>query len=123
MACSKEYEELSTLEILKSTGGILRIFGKAEEQLAEINSVLDFLVKAKLLIPSKRGSVRYFGIDFENVMYEVSPALKDLVDKAEKQTQNKEECVYLKMNQKNYIFNLNFTLNKLAEIKVGLVNL
>ncbi|MFA5829311.1 MAG: hypothetical protein WC843_02345 [Candidatus Gracilibacteria bacterium] len=120
--CYLEYEELDTLSILKSVGGILRIIGSAEEQFAEINSVLDLLVEKKLLtiVSSKPGL--YWGINFKNITYNPSKEFEDLVKNMQRTTPNSNNVNYT-INQKVYTFNLTFNLEKLVELKTGLINL
>ncbi len=111
--CIFEYEELNTYEIVKSTGGILRILGNAEEQVGEINAVLDFLTEAKYLIPQKSSQSYYFGINFTNTAY------KTIDDPSYPNSEIQE----IKLSQNNFTFNFTFAIEKLVELKAGLFNI
>lgn len=125
------YETLNTFEIIKHSGGVLRILGQ-EEHVKEIVNVLEFLVKAKFIIPKDEKSVRYFGIDFFSYTYNISDKFKNLIEKGQdKAKQPKPDDLISQIKIKNithntvnvYNFNLTFTLEKLIEVKAGLLNL
>lgn len=125
------YETLNTFEIVKHSGGALRILGQ-EEHVKEIADVLEFLVKAKFLIPKNGKSVCHFGIDFISYTYDVSNKFKDLIEKGrDKAKQPKPDDLISQIKVKNVThntvnvinFNLTFTLEKLIEVKAGLLNL
>lgn len=123
--CYLEYEDLNSFEIFKHTGGISRILGTAEEQYSEIKSVLDFLVEIKFLKPLKTEKAHYLGINFDNITYEVTDAFKKYVNEIQEKAKNarkNENVVKYTINQKNYIFNLTFAIEKFAEFKTGLIN-
>jgi hypothetical protein len=134
--CHFEYESLNTLEIMKRTGGILRVLGKAKEQLEEINSVLEFLVKANFLKRKSSSTVHYYGIDFQNVEYTVTSKFSDFVSQVEqspsKQIQKVESDKFQEVEEKIqpiqltknvYNLNISFAVEKLIEVKAGLLNL
>lgn len=127
--CYVEYEELDTISIVKSIGRILVKLGSAAEQLAEIQSVLDYLVKIEMLVPkiSKSSKSYYWGINFENILYLPAPGFIDLVDQMQKSSKPQSDStnVNIQTTQKVYNFNLTFALEKLFEIntKFGLLNL
>lgn len=122
--CYLEYEDLNSFEIFKHTG-ISRILGTATEQYNEIKSVLDSLVEIRFLKPVKTERAHYFGIGFDNITYEVADAFKKYVDETQEKAKNarkNENVVKYTINQKNYMFNLTFAIEKLAEFKTGLIN-
>lgn len=125
------YVSLNTFEVIKHSGGVLRILGQ-EEHVKEILNVLEFLVKAKFLFPKDGKSVHYFGIDFFSYTYDISDSFKDLIKEGcnkTKQPKSNDWISQIKVenvthNTVNIVnFNLTFTLEKLIEVKAGLLNL
>ncbi|PIY70004.1 hypothetical protein COY89_03520, partial [Candidatus Roizmanbacteria bacterium CG_4_10_14_0_8_um_filter_36_36] len=82
--------------------------------------------------PKDGKSARYFGIDFFSYTYNISDKFKDLIKKGQdeaKQPRPGDLISQFKVenvthNTVNiYNFNLTFTLEKLIEAKIGLLNL
>lgn len=113
------YETLNTLEILKSTGGIRRDIGDAQEQYEEIKSVLDLLVQEMYLKSIQSGKGFYWGINFENVTYEATQKFIDYIEQIQMTNTSQsssDEVQKVIVNQKIYNFNLNLAINKLLGI-------
>ncbi|MBU0545652.1 hypothetical protein KKA13_00140 [Patescibacteria group bacterium] len=120
--CYLEYEELDTFFIVKSIGRRLQSIGSAEEQLAEINSVLNLLVEKRLLTIISSNPGYYWGINFNNIKYSSSKEFEDLVKNMQKTTPNSNNVNY-QINKNIYNFNLTLAFEKLLELKTGLINL
>lgn len=125
--CYFEYENLNTLEIIKQTGGIIRVLGNANEQLAEINSVLDFLVKAGFLEYKSSSTAHYHGIDFQNVTYIATSKFIDFIQQAEQTSSDQPqktnvETQPIQLTKNVYNLNITFAVEKLVEFKTGLLN-
>ncbi len=122
--CYFEYESLNTLEIVKHTGGVLRILGDAQTQINEINDVLNHLEENNLLKSSSTERAHYFGIDLESVTYKVLPDFIKLADDVRNAPQSSKDDIVVNYTENNvtYNFNITFAIEKLAEIKAGLFN-
>lgn len=125
------YETLNTFEIVKHSGKPLVILGP-KNQIQEILAVIGFLIEAKFLSPKDKTIVHYFGVDFESCTYEISDAFKEFIKKGleeGKESNNDDWIEKIKVENTThntvniYNFNFTFALEKLIEIKAGLLNL
>ena len=125
------YNSLNTFEIIKLSGGVLRILG-GEEQVREIQTVLDFLVNSKFLTPKDKRGAKHFGINFDSYTYDISDKFKELLEEGQKKAEQYNsndwiETIRVENSTNNtvnvYNFNFTFTLEKLIEIKAGLINI
>lgn len=127
IVCQLEYDNLNTLEIMKQTGGILRVLGDANVQLDEIVSVLDWLVEKGLLqsVPKSAKKSHYYGIDFNSISYMPSLAFEKLFEiiQVDSRTNRNDEIFGHAINNKTYVFNITFAIEKLVEVKAGLFNI
>lgn len=114
----KECEPFDLLNVIKYTGWVRRVIGNGKEQIEEVKSVLDLLVKDKFLNQKESVEVIYFGEKFVNVEYEALSLFVDLVKSMTQSptSDNRSNYTETTINNNNYVFNLNIAIDKLVEI-------